>query len=134
MQSQTFFFSFKKLKNKWEGKSLRRKSSSSVCTFGSQLSIEWLAGWLGCPETGASKQRILYLKNDISEFICKTEIDSQTWKINLWLPNREEGGRINLELWIKIYTILYVKQITNKDLRYSTDNYIQYFIITYKRK
>ena len=27
-----------------------------------------------------------------------------------------------------------VKQITNKDLLYSTRNYIQYFIITYKGK
>ena len=25
-------------------------------------------------------------KNDINEFIYKTEIDSQTQKINLWLP------------------------------------------------
>ena len=26
------------------------------------------------------------LKKDINELIYKTEIDSQTWKTNLWLP------------------------------------------------
>ena len=28
------------------------------------------------------------------------------------------------------YTLLYVKQVTNKDLLYSTGNYTQYFVIT----
>ena len=31
-----------------------------------------------------------------------------------------------------MYTVLYIKQITNKDLLYSTRNYTQYFVITYK--
>ena len=30
------------------------------------------------------------------------------------------------------YTLLYIKQIINKDLLYSTENYTQYFIIIYK--
>ena len=29
-------------------------------------------------------------------------------------------GRINEEFWINIYTVLYVKQVINKDLLYST--------------
>ena len=33
---------------------------------------------------------------------------------------------------IGIYTLLYVRQITNKDLLYSTENYTQYFAISYK--
>ena len=33
---------------------------------------------------------------------------------------------------IKISTLLYIKQITNKDLLYSTRNYTQHLIITYK--
>ena len=42
---------------------------------------------------------------------------------------RTRGG-INWEFGINIYTLLYMKQITNKDLLYSTVNYIQYLIIT----
>ena len=33
-----------------------------------------------------------------------------------------------------MYTLLFIKQITNKDLLYNTGNYTQYFIITYKEK
>ena len=35
---------------------------------------------------------------------------------------------------INIYTLLYIKQITNKDLLYSTKNSIQYSVITHTRK
>ena len=30
---------------------------------------------------------------------------------------------------INIYTLLYIKQINNMDMLYSTGNYIQYFVI-----
>lgn len=40
------------------------------------------------------------------------------------------GGGINWELRIDIYPQLYLKQITDKDLLYSTGN----FVITYKGK
>ena len=33
-----------------------------------------------------------------------------------------------------MYTLLYLKHITNKDLLYSTGNYTQYFVIIYKEK
>ena len=46
----------------------------------------------------------------------------------------KQGGGINKEFGINIYTLLYIKQITNKDLLYSTGNYTQYFVITYKGK
>ena len=72
-------------------------------------------------------------KNDTNELIYKTEIDSQTQKTNLRLPKRERG-QINQEFGIKIFTLLYIKQITNKDLVYSTGNSIQYAVITYKGK
>ena len=39
-----------------------------------------------------------------------------------------------MEVEIKIYTLLYVKYRTNKDLLYSTGNYSQYFVITYTGK
>ena len=35
-------------------------------------------------------------------------------------------GGINLELGNNRYTLLYIKQVNNKDLLYSTVNYIQY--------
>ena len=45
----------------------------------------------------------------------------------------EERG-INQEFGINIYTLLYTKQITNKDLLCSTGNYTQYLVITFKEK
>ena len=34
-------------------------------------------------------------KKDTNELIYKTEIDSQTWETNLWLPKGKGGGRDN---------------------------------------
>ena len=42
-----------------------------------------------------------------------------------------EAGEINQEFGFNLYTLLYMKQKTNKDLLYSTGNYIQYLVITY---
>ena len=56
-------------------------------------------------------------------------------KTNLWLPKgKVGGGRINQEFGINRYTLLYIKQINNKDLLYSTGNHIQYLIINCKGK
>ena len=41
------------------------------------------------------------------------------------------GGGINWEIGIDIYTLLYIKEINNKYLLYSTGNYIQYLVISY---
>ena len=74
-------------------------------------------------------------KKDTNELSYKTEIDPQTenklmvTKAKTWCM-----GRINQEFEINIYTLLYIKQINNKGLLYSTGNYIQYFVITYKGK
>ena len=47
----------------------------------------------------------------------------------------EKGKRgINWELGINMYTLLYIKQITSKDLLCSTRNYTQYLAITDKGK
>ena len=40
------------------------------------------------------------------------------------------GGGINWEFGIDLYTLLYLKQITNKDLLHSTGNSAQYSVIT----
>ena len=48
---------------------------------------------------------------------------------------RGKGGtEINQKFGINIYILLYVKQITNKDPLYSTENYTQYLVIIYKGK
>ena len=67
----------------------------------------------------------MYLKkNDTSELIHKTKIDSHKQKTNLWLQKGIAGGEgeINQEFGINIYTLLYIKQINNKDLLYNTGN------------
>ena len=73
-------------------------------------------------------------KNDTNELINKTETDSQTQKTNLWLPKGKGGEGINYEVLINIYTLLYIKQIINKDLLYSIENSTQYSVITYMGK
>ena len=45
-----------------------------------------------------------------------------------------EWGGINQELGVNTHTLLYIKQITNKDLLYSTGKSTQYSVITYMRK
>ena len=43
-------------------------------------------------------------------------------------------GGINWEIGIEIYTLLYIKQITNKDLLYSTGNSTHYSVMAYMGK
>ena len=74
------------------------------------------------------------LKSDANELIYKTEIESQMQKTNLWLPGGKGGGGINWEIGIDIYTLLYIKYTTNKDLLYSTGNSTQHTVMTYFRK
>ena len=44
------------------------------------------------------------------------------------------GGGINQEVGIGTYTLLYTTSISNKDLTYSTEKSIQYFVIVYLGK
>ena len=46
----------------------------------------------------------------------------------------EKGGGINWEIGIDIYTLRYIKQITSKDLLYSTGNSTQYTVMAYMEK
>ena len=46
----------------------------------------------------------------------------------------EDGGGIIWEIGIDIYTLLYIKQIINKDLPYSLRNSAQYSVMTYMGK
>ena len=43
-------------------------------------------------------------------------------------------GGINQEFGISRYKLLYIKQINNKVLLYSTGNYIQYPVINHNKK
>ena len=50
--------------------------------------------------------------------------------MNFWLAEGEEWrGGIDWDLGINIYTLLYIKQIINKDLLHSTRTSAQYFVI-----
>ena len=63
-----------------------------------------------------------------------------SWKTNLWLPKGKKWGDklggLDEHIHIIIYkmTLLYIKQIANKDLLYSTGTCTQYFVIIYKGK
>ena len=51
--------------------------------------------------------------------------------MNLWLPGGGGGGEgVDWEFGIDMYTLLYLKQITKKDLLYSTGKSAQYSVIT----
>ena len=59
----------------------------------------------------------------------------QTHRHRKQIYQREkEVGEINQEFGVNMYTLLYVKQINNNDLLYSTGNCIKYLVITYNGK
>ena len=50
------------------------------------------------------------LKNNTNELTCKTEIDSQMKKSNLWLPKGIAQWRWNkLGVWVNKYLLLHIK-------------------------
>ena len=53
-------------------------------------------------------------------------------KTTVWLPGGKGG--VNWETGIDIYTLLYIKQMTNKNLLYSTGNSTQYSVMAYMGK
>ena len=56
-------------------------------------------------------------KSDTNELIQKMKLDSQAQKMNLQLTvGRRMGQGIDSEFEIDMYRLLYIKQITNKDL------------------
>ena len=52
----------------------------------------------------------------------------------LIVTGRENVGGLNWETGIDIHTLLYIKQIINKNLQYSTRNSTQYSVMAYKGK
>ena len=66
-------------------------------------------------------------KYGTNEPIYETETESQTWRAYLWLPRwTGGGGGMDRELGVSRCKLLYIGWITNKDLLYNTENYIQY--------
>ena len=67
------------------------------------------------------------------ELVYKTE--SQIQKTNLCLPGGKAGWeKDKLGIGINIYTLLYIRQITSKNLLNSTGNSSQYSVMTYMGK
>ena len=68
-------------------------------------------------------------KNDTNEHIYKAETGSQTQRTSLRLLGEGRGEREVREFGMDMYTLLYLKLITNKDLLYHTGNSTQSSII-----
>lgn len=74
------------------------------------------------------------IKYDTNEFIHKTKTDSHTQKTSLQLPKEKTGReRINKEFGTSRYKQLYIKQINNVGLLYST-GHTQYPITIMEKK
>ena len=82
---------------------------------------------------------IIYMQNlkyDTTEFIYKTEINSQTQKTNLQLPKEQEWGEKNEEAGVSICMLLY-KNTENHHWPtkvHSKGNSTQYSVISYMGK
>ena len=73
-------------------------------------------------------------KKSTNELIYETEIELQMQRTNLQLPGGKGQGGTNWEIGIDVYTLLDIKQITNKNLLYSTGNSTQYSVMAYMGK
>ena len=62
-------------------------------------------------------------KNGTDELVCKAEVETQMQRTNVWTPKGESGGEgdgggMNWEIGIDLYTLICIKQISNKDVLY----------------
>ena len=69
-------------------------------------------------------------RHDTNELTYKMETDSQTSRMNLWLPGGRMGEGIVREFGMDMYTLLYLKWKTNKDLLCGIGNSAQYYVTT----
>ena len=61
-------------------------------------------------------------KNGTDETVSKAEIETQMQRTNIWTPRGESGkggggGGMNWEIGIDMYTLICIKQISNKKVR-----------------
>ena len=68
-------------------------------------------------------------KNCTNELIYKTDIELQMVENKLTVTKGEKGEVIHWDIRIHIDILLCIKQITNKDLLYSTGNPTQYSVM-----
>ena len=68
------------------------------------------------------------LKNGTNELVYLQNKKSVTNVENKLRVSK--GERINWEIGIDLYIILYIRKITNKNLLYCTENSIQYSVVT----
>ena len=77
-------------------------------------------------------------KKAINEHIYKTGVELQMQKTNSWFPEGKGGGGVGINWKISIdthiHTVLYIKQIINKNLLYSTGNCTQHSVMAYMGK
>ena len=78
------------------------------------------------------------LKYDTDEHIYRTEIVSQTWIADLWLPRfRGRGTKKEwngLGLWGNRCKLLHLEWIDNEVLLHSTENYVQSLIMEHDER
>ena len=63
------------------------------------------------------------LENGTDELVCRAEIETQKQRKNVWTPRGEAavgggGGVMNWEIGIDMYTLMFIKWMTNKNLLY----------------
>ena len=66
--------------------------------------------------------------NDTNDITYKTETDSQTSRMSLWLQGEGWWEGIVKEYVMGMYTLIHLKWIVNKDLLYSTWNSAQCYM------
>ena len=75
------------------------------------------------------------VKYNTNQHIHETKTDSLIQRTDLWLPRgREFRGGKDWEFGISRGKRLYIEWINNKDLLYSSGNYIQYPVINHNGK
>ena len=74
-------------------------------------------------------------RSDMTKWLntYQTETDSQTENRLVVAKGEADGGRIDWEVGVSRYKLLYIELI-NKILLYSTESYIQYTVINYTEK
>ena len=72
---------------------------------------------------------LVYLETNIYDFLEQLAFFSANTVLNFNFKNSRRGG-LNWEFGIDMYTLLYLKRITNKDLLNSTGNSAQQSITT----
>ena len=68
----------------------------------------WTVTFLIIAELRTRRLYCLARKKNAFQFFA-LEIETQMQRTNVWIPRGKEGGRMNWEIGIDIYTLLYTK-------------------------